>query len=76
MDLQGIEVVSAKLFISYTGTNTAKDFKVGKKPESLWRRFSAGDDQSRFGGGGRPGEPRPNQLSLLPDQVWPVNLKF
>ena len=26
--IQGTEVVSAKLFISYMGTNTAKDFKV------------------------------------------------
>ena len=29
--VQGTEVVSAKLFISYMGTNTAKDFKVRKK---------------------------------------------
>ena len=29
--LQGTEVVSAKLFISYMGTNTAKDFKVREK---------------------------------------------
>ena len=28
--MQGTEVVSAKLFISYMGTNTAKDFKVRK----------------------------------------------
>ena len=28
--MQGTEVVSAKLFISYMGTNTAKDFKVGQ----------------------------------------------
>lgn len=33
--VQGTEVVSAKLFISYMGTNTAKDFKVRKKTELL-----------------------------------------
>ena len=27
-DVQGNDVVSAKLFLTYSGTNTARDFKV------------------------------------------------
>ena len=78
---QGIEVVSAKLFISYNGSNTAKDFKVrqntkvrnGKSDQGggkIWSD-SSGDDQSWSGGSRGSGESWPNQLSLLSHKVDP-----
>ena len=67
-------MVSAKLFISYMGTNTAKDFKVRKKTTFI-KLSSSGDDQPWFGGGGWAGKPWTDQLSLLSHQVKQLTAK-